>query len=141
MPPKVFLDVSAGNRLEGQRVLEAINKLYAKEFGDTTKNYEELWINNYFVPHMKYKSIVQKHLDLVRGLRTEYIPQESYLAATQKRFELKNRALVAKSWILEKLSQMKGRGGGQYRGLGTGRVPGLLLVFASLTAVGIGRSK
>ncbi|KAE9449069.1 hypothetical protein C3L33_19056, partial [Rhododendron williamsianum] len=128
------MDVSAGNRLEENRLLEAINKRYAKEFGDTTKNYEELWINEYFVPHMKYKSMVQKNLDQARVLRTEYIPQESHLT-TQKRFELKNRALVAKGWIVEKLSQMKGRAGGQYRGPGTGRVPGLLLVFASLTAM------
>ncbi|KAG5527167.1 hypothetical protein RHGRI_028172 [Rhododendron griersonianum] len=132
------MDVSAGNRLEENRLLEAINKRYAKEFGDTTKNYEELWINEYFVPHMKYKSMVQKNLDQARVLRTEYIPQESHLT-TQKRFELKNRALVAKGWIVEKLSQMKGRAGGQYRGSGTGRVPGLLLVFASLTAVGFGK--
>ncbi|KAG5527178.1 hypothetical protein RHGRI_028175 [Rhododendron griersonianum] len=132
------MDVSAGNRLEENRLLEAINKRYAKEFGDTTKNYEELWINEYFVPHMKYKSMVQKNLDQARVLRTEYIPLESHLT-TQKRFELKNRALVAKGWIVEKLSQMKGRAGGQYRGPGTGRVPGLLLVFASLTAVGIGK--
>ncbi|KAI8533595.1 hypothetical protein RHMOL_Rhmol10G0022500 [Rhododendron molle] len=69
------MDVSAGNRLEENRLLEAINKRYAKEFGDTTKNYEELWINKYFVPHMKYKSMVQKHLDQARVLRTEYIPQ------------------------------------------------------------------
>ncbi|KAF7130111.1 hypothetical protein RHSIM_Rhsim10G0015100 [Rhododendron simsii] len=128
------MDVSAGNRLVGNRVLEAINKLYAKEFGDTTKNYEELWINKYFVPHMKYKSMVQKRLDQARVLRTEYIAQESHLT-TQNRFELKNRALVAKSWILEKLSQTKGRGGGQYRGPGTRCVPGLLLVFAPLTAM------
>ncbi|KAI8533600.1 hypothetical protein RHMOL_Rhmol10G0022500 [Rhododendron molle] len=107
------MDVSAGNRLE-------------------------LWINKYFVPHMKYKSMVQKHLDQARVLRTEYIPQESHLT-TQKRFELKNRALVAKSWILEKLSQMKGRGERQYWGPGTRCVPGLLLVFASLTAVSIGK--
>ncbi|XP_058186248.1 uncharacterized protein LOC131303414 isoform X2 [Rhododendron vialii] len=69
------MDVSAGNRLKGNRVLEAINKLYAKEFGDITKNYEELWINKYFVPHMNYKSMVQKNLDRAQVLRTEYITQ------------------------------------------------------------------
>lgn len=40
---------------------------------------EQLWINKYFVPHMKYKSMVQKRLDQARVLRTEYITQVQYL--------------------------------------------------------------
>ncbi|KAI8024368.1 hypothetical protein LOK49_LG03G02944 [Camellia lanceoleosa] len=134
------LDISVGNTSEGDRILEAITEDYSKELSCLTKGIAEVRMKNY-VDHLEFKSLVNKCAAQAKALSTEFIAKDCAFTP-QKLFRLKDRAMTAESWMLEKFSRLKGRGAGNYVGSFTRGVPAFLLLAASsVAALGTGRQK
>jgi len=131
--------VSIGNITEGDKLLEAINKEYAKELCDLTKSFQELR-KIYYFKHLEFKILQHRLADQAVASRTACIPKECHFTSP-KLIQVKDRALVAKNRILEKISGLKVRRVGRsFGGPSTSLVPGLVL-FASIAALGIGKKK
>lgn len=131
--------VSVGNITEGDKLLEAINKEYAKELCDLTKSFQELR-KIYYFKHLEFKILQHRLADQAVASRTACIPKECHFTSP-KLIQVKDRALVAKNRILEKISGLKVRRVGRgFGGPSTSLVPGLVL-FASIATLGIGKKK
>ncbi|XP_028074230.1 uncharacterized protein LOC114276627 isoform X5 [Camellia sinensis] len=133
------LDISVGNMSEissqGDSILEAITKDYSEELSRLTKGIAEVRMKNY-VDHLEFKSLVNKCAAQAKALSTEVIAKDCALNP-QKLFRLKDRAMTAESWMLEKFSRLKGRVRGNYVGPFTRGVPAFLLLAAlSVAALG-----
>ncbi|XP_028106912.1 uncharacterized protein LOC114305959 isoform X6 [Camellia sinensis] len=134
------LDISVGNMSEGDSILEAITKDYSEELSRLTKGIAETRMKNY-VDHLEFKRLVNKCAAQAKALSTEFIAKDCALTP-QKLFRLKDRAMTAESWMLEKFSRLKARVGGNYVGSFTRGVPAFLLLAASsVAALGTGRQR